>query len=47
VPVWYWDKDKNIGVCGHIDILQVKYGKAWILDYKPNAEQENDSQNDV
>ncbi|MBM3199569.1 IS1 family transposase [Candidatus Woesearchaeota archaeon] len=41
VPVWYWDKDRNVGVCGHIDILQVKYGKAWVLDYKPNAEQED------
>lgn len=41
VPVWYWDKKKNIGVCGHIDILQVKFGKVWILDYKPNASAEN------
>ncbi|MFH1376412.1 MAG: hypothetical protein ABIH25_02140 [Candidatus Woesearchaeota archaeon] len=41
VPVWYWDKEKDVGVCGHIDILQVKYGKIWILDYKPNASKEN------
>jgi len=41
VPVWYWDKIKDVGVCGHIDILQVKYGKVWILDYKPNASAEN------
>lgn len=41
VPVWYWDKRKNIGIHGHIDILQVKYGKIWILDYKPNAHKEN------
>lgn len=41
VPVWYWDKANNVGICGHIDVLQVKYGKTWILDYKPNAEQEN------
>ena len=41
VPVWYWDKIKNRGICGHIDILQVKNGKVWVLDYKPNAEAEN------
>jgi len=41
VPVWYWDKKSDTGVCGHIDILQVKNGKVWVLDYKPNAEAEN------
>lgn len=41
VPVWYWDKTRDIGICGHIDVLQVKFGKVWILDYKPNAEQES------
>lgn len=41
VPVWYWDKSKNKGICGHIDILQVKYGKVWILDYKPGAGDED------
>jgi hypothetical protein len=41
VPVWYWDKKKAVGVSGHIDILQVKHGKVWILDYKPNASAEN------
>lgn len=41
VPVWYWDKSADVNVCGHIDVLQVKFGKVWILDYKPNAEQED------
>lgn len=41
VPVWYWDKLQDKGICGHIDILQVKNGKIWVLDYKPNAESEN------
>lgn len=41
VPVWYWDKKQNTGIHGHIDILQIKYGKIWILDYKPNAHKEN------
>jgi len=41
VPVWYWDRKFNKGICGHIDVLQVKFGKIWILDYKPVAEKEN------
>lgn len=40
VPVWYWDK-KLGGVCGHIDILQIRYGKVYIMDYKPEASKEN------
>ena len=40
VPIWYWDKEKG-GVCGHIDILQIRYGKIYIMDYKPNASKEN------
>jgi transposase-like protein len=40
VPVWYWDKKLNIGVCGHIDILQFRFGNIWILDYKPGAARE-------
>ncbi len=41
VPVWYWDRKFNKGICGHIDVIQVKFGKIWILDYKPHAEKEN------
>ncbi len=41
IPIWYWDKIHSRGICGHIDILQVKNGKVWILDYKPNASSEN------
>lgn len=25
---------------GHIDVLQIRYDKVWILDYKPEARQE-------
>jgi ATP-dependent exoDNAse (exonuclease V) beta subunit len=25
---------------GHIDVLQVRYGRVWILDYKPEAKRE-------
>jgi len=37
VPVWYWEKSINNGVTGHIDILQVRRGNVYILDYKPGA----------
>ena len=36
VPVYMWDK--QIGaICGHIDILQVRFGKIWVVDFKPGA----------
>ena len=37
VPVWYWEKSIDEGVTGHIDILQVRGGNVYILDYKPDA----------
>lgn len=40
VPVWYYDKYLDVGVCGHIDILQIRYGKIYVLDYKPEAGKE-------
>lgn len=40
VPVWYYDKYMDVGICGHIDILQIRYGKIYILDYKPKAGKE-------
>ena len=30
------------GVSGHIDILQIRQGRIYILDFKPNAAQENE-----
>ena len=41
VPIWFWDTTKNIGLCGHIDILQIRRGRIYILDYKPNAHKES------
>jgi len=41
VPVWFWEKNLNIGINGHIDILQIRQGRIFILDYKPEAEKEN------
>ncbi len=40
VPVWYWDKYMDVGVCGHVDILQIRYGKIYVLDFKPKAAKE-------
>ncbi|MFH1682512.1 MAG: hypothetical protein ABIA37_01825, partial [Candidatus Woesearchaeota archaeon] len=41
VPVWYYDKQSETTISGHIDILQYNFKKIYILDYKPNAAQEN------
>ena len=40
VPVWYWEKSVDSGVTGHIDLLQVRGGMVYILDYKPSAARE-------
>jgi transposase-like protein len=40
VPVWYWEKDIDNGITGHIDILQVRNNLVYILDYKPGAAKE-------
>ena len=43
VPIWFWEKTLDRGITGHIDILQVKYGKIYVLDYKPDATKEKDA----
>jgi ATP-dependent exoDNAse (exonuclease V) beta subunit len=42
VPVWFWEKSLNAGICGHIDLLQIRQDKIYILDFKPGASREND-----
>jgi transposase-like protein len=42
VPVWLWEKNLDVGVSGHIDVLQVRQGKIFILDFKPEAKRENE-----
>ena len=32
-----------MGICGHIDVLQVRQGKIFILDYKPEANKEKEN----
>lgn len=41
VPVWFWEKNMNLGICGHIDILQLRHGNIYILDFKPDAQKED------
>jgi len=36
VPVWAFDK-KLGPICGHIDLIQIRSGKVFVLDYKPGA----------
>ena len=43
VPVWFWDKNLDLGICGHIDILQIRQGKIYVLDFKPDAGKEKES----
>lgn len=38
-PVYYFDKELG-SITGHIDILQVNFGKIHILDFKPKAAKE-------
>ena len=42
VPVWFWEKQLQMGICGHIDIVQIRQGKIFVLDYKPHARAEKE-----
>lgn len=42
VPIWFWEKRLDIGIAGHIDVVQVHEGLVYILDYKPEAAREKD-----
>lgn len=41
LPVWYYDKDLECSVTGHIDLVQLRSGKVFLLDYKPKAQKKN------
>ena len=43
IPVWFWAKKLDVGICGHVDILQIRQGKIYVLDFKPNAKKEKES----
>lgn len=37
VPVWLWEKNIDNGISGHVDVLQIRNGLIYILDFKPDA----------
>ncbi|MBU4245643.1 MAG: hypothetical protein ABIF85_01360 [Nanoarchaeota archaeon] len=41
VPVWLFEKNLNASICGHIDVLQIRNGRVYVLDFKPDAAFEN------
>ena len=41
VPVWFWEKFLDVRISGHIDLLQIRRGCVYLLDYKPDAKREN------
>jgi len=41
VPVWFWEKYFNLGVSGHIGIVQIRKGNIYIIEYKPGASEKN------
>lgn len=41
VPVWLWEKNLKAGIFGHIDVLQVRFGSIYVMDFKPGARREN------
>jgi len=43
VSVWLWEKNIRANIAGHIDLIQIKNGLVYILDFKPVAARENDS----
>ena len=42
VPVWFWEKYFNLGISGHIDVIQIRRGNIYIMEYKPENSKEND-----
>ena len=42
LPVWLYERGLRKRMSGHIDVLQVRGGKVYVLDYKPDAEKENE-----
>ncbi len=41
VSVWLYEKSLGISINRHIDVLQVRGGKIYVLDFKPRALKEN------
>ncbi|MDI6917638.1 MAG: hypothetical protein QMC80_07575 [Thermoplasmatales archaeon] len=41
VPVWFWEKNLGLGVCRHVDLLQIRNKRIYVMDFKPDARKEN------
>jgi transposase-like protein len=42
VPIWLWEKNLDLSIAGHIDLIQIKDNLVYIVDYKPDAAREKD-----
>lgn len=43
LPVWLHDKGLDMNMSGHIDVVQVRRGRIFVLDYKPEAARQNEN----
>ena len=39
--MWLYERSLDARLSGHIDVLQIRQGLIYVLDYKPGAEKEN------
>lgn len=44
IPVWLYEKSLDMRMSGHIDVLQIRRGNIYVLDYKPEAEKKNENE---
>lgn len=42
VPVWFWEKNLDSGISWHIDLLQIRNKRIYVMDFKPDAQKENE-----
>ena len=42
VPVWFWEKNLDLGMSGHINLLQIRNNRIYVMDFKPGAKREKD-----
>jgi transposase-like protein len=42
IPIWFWEKYFDEGICGHIDLVKIRRGKIYIMDFKPDNSKEKD-----
>ena len=42
IPIWMWEKNLDVGISGHIDLLQIRRNRKYILVFKSEAAKENE-----